>query len=203
MKYFSNLPLINYPQADGSTIILTNIVTRTYLTNQLAKQPLLFYEYTLNEGDLPEIVADKYYGASEQYWLIPLSNQNKIMDLQWDWPLSPLNLNLYITSKYGSVSNAVSEIHHYEKKIINTNVATGESSESIVIIDQYEYANTIIGTTIYTLPNGNQVEQVIDKTFVNSYEYEELVNEEKRTIGLINKDYTYDIENQFKVLYTS
>lgn len=201
MRYFSELPYISYPQKDGSLTVMKNLMTRTYLVNQLVKQPLLFYEYDLRDGDLPEIVADKYYGAPEQFWLLSLSNQNTVQDLQWDWPLSQSNFEIYLIDKYGSLSNSVLEIHHYEKKMVNEDVATGEQSEFITIIDQYEYANTTVGSTLYSMPDGSTVRQTISKTEVNAYDYEYQLNESKRKIGLIDKDYVSDIENQFRVLY--
>jgi len=201
MKYFSKLPLIDYPQSDGSTITMTNIVTRTYLISQTAKEPLLYYEYSLKDSDLPEIVANKYYGAPEQFWLLSLSNQSKFLDPQWDWPLTLQNFNLYLTDKYGSVSNAISEIHHYEKKVTYTNVLSGESNEFITIIGAQEYANTLIGTSTYTLPNGSQVEQTITKAEVTAYDYEYKTNENKRNISLIDVDNVSSIEEQFARLY--
>ena len=201
MKYFSQLPYINYPQKDGSKVIMKNVMTRTYLINQLTKEPLLFYDYSIKDSDLPEIIADKYYGAPEQFWLLSLSNQNKLQDLQYDWPLTPQNFILYLNDKYGSVSNAVLEIHHYEKKMINEDPSSGETTEFITIIDQYEYANTQVGTTTYTLPDNSQVKQTISKAEVNAYDYEYNLNESKRDIGIIDKDYVSNIEDQFKTLY--
>lgn len=201
MKYFSQLPYVNYPQKDGTSITLKNLMTRTYLVNQLTKQPLLFYDYSLRDIDLPENVATKYYGAPEQFWLMSLSNQNRLLDLQWDWPLTTDNFILYLDNKYGSVSNAISEIHHYEKKMINQDIVTGEQSEFITIIDQHEYANTQVGTATYTLPDGSMISQTISKSIITAYDYEQNSNESKRDIGLIDKDYVSSIENQFKELY--
>jgi hypothetical protein len=202
MRYFSQLPYINYQQIDGSTVAMKDIMTRTYLVNQLTRQPLLFYEYELKDSDLPEIVANKYYGAPEQFWLLSLSNQNSVQDLQWDWPLNQQNFNLFLIDKYGSLSNSVLEIHHYEKIMTNENVATGEQSQFVTIIDQGEYANTTIGTTTYSMPDGSTIKQTISKAEVNAYDYEYNLNESKRNIGLIDKDYVLNIENQFKALYS-
>lgn len=201
MKYFSKLPLVYYQQADGSTIAMTNIMTRTYLINQSTKAPLLYYDYSIQDSDLPEIIADKYYGAPEQFWLLSLSNQNKFLDPQWDWPLPLQNFNLYLTDKYGSVSNAIAQIHHYEKKLTITDILSGETNEVITVIGAQEYANTIIGSQTYTLPDGSKVKQTIDKAEVSSYDYEHNLNEEKRNINLINKDNVSAIEEQFKLLY--
>jgi len=201
MKYFSRLPYVNYPQKDGNTITLKNLMTRTYLVTQLTNNPLLFYDYNLKEDDLPEIVANKYYGSTDQFWLLSLSNQNKLLDLQWDWPLTQDNFIIYLESKYGSVSNSVLEIHHYEKKMLNEDLATGEQSEFITIIDQYEYANTTTGSTTYNLPDGSSVRQTISKSEVSMYDYEYQLNESKRSIGIIDKDYVQNIETQFKLLY--
>jgi len=134
--------------------------------------------------------------------LLSLSNQNSVQDLQWDWPLNQQNFNLFLIDKYGSLSNSVLEIHHYEKIMTNEDVATGEQSQFVTIIDQGEYANTTIGTTTYSMPDGSTIKQTISKAEVNAYDYEYNLNESKRNIGLIDKDYVLNIENQFKALYS-
>jgi hypothetical protein len=52
------------------------------------------------------------------------------------------------------------------------------------------------------MPDGSTIKQTISKAEVNAYDYEYNLNESKRNIGLIDKDYVLNIENQFKALYS-
>lgn len=199
MQYFANLPRIKYTDWNGNSVLMTNIISRVNIIRELLTDPMIFYEYVIQEGDTPEIIADKYYGSPEQYWVVLLANE--IIDPQWDWPLSKSNLDLYINEKYGSHANAVSEIHHYEKIINTTDSLSGETTEEVIIIGSEEYANTIIQTNVYTLPSGYTVTEDINKAEVSSYQYEVDENEKKQVIKVINVSYVPLIERQFIDLY--
>ena len=58
MKYFNSLPYLTTTNVDGNLYALKNLLIRTQMIPQLAKNPLLFYEYNLQDGDTPEIVAN-------------------------------------------------------------------------------------------------------------------------------------------------
>ena len=61
MKYFNTLPTIINVNDNGSAQVLKNLVVRNNLIDTLSNNPLVFYKYTVQEGDSPEIVAYKYY----------------------------------------------------------------------------------------------------------------------------------------------
>ena len=113
MKYFETLPKVVVTQPDGTSTVYTNLMARVSLINDMLKNPLLFYSYDIQEGDTPEIIADKYYGDSYRYWIVLLVNN--ILDPQWDWPLNGQAFNDYIAQKY--TIDPYSTIHHYEKTL--------------------------------------------------------------------------------------
>ena len=118
MKYFSALPKVVSTDINGNNQILTNLLVRVNVIPDLLKNPLLFYSYDIKDGETPEIIASKYYGSVDNFWVVMFSNQ--LVDPQWSWPLSYSAFNSYIIDKYGSIQNAQSQLSHYEKKIVKT-----------------------------------------------------------------------------------
>ena len=64
MFYFNSFPKIITTDYNNNGIVLTNIIKRVNIIPSLLKNPLLIYKYDLQEGDTPDIVANKYYGDS-------------------------------------------------------------------------------------------------------------------------------------------
>lgn len=51
------------------------------------KNDIKFYlEYYIKEGDTPEMVAYRFYGSTDWWWVI--CTYNEIMDPFYDWPLT-------------------------------------------------------------------------------------------------------------------
>ena len=100
MKYFDTLPKFVYLNPiTGHKNIMTNIMARASIMADVLNNPLIYYQYDLQDGDTPEIVAYKYYGDSYRYWLILFANQ--YLDPQWNWPLNYAEFNAYIQDKIG------------------------------------------------------------------------------------------------------
>ena len=127
MKYFNTLPTIINVNDNGSAQVLKNLVVRNKLIDTLSNNPLVFYKYTVQEGDSPEIVAYKYYGDQYRYWMVLLSNES--LDPLWSWPLTSTMFSNYMTDKYSEAANTQNvleytqtNIHHYEKLITTPHV---------------------------------------------------------------------------------
>lgn len=199
MQYFNNLPKVYGSDYQGNAIVLTNLLTRINVIPSLLTNPLLFYQYVINDGETPEIIAQNYYGTVDEFWLVLFSAQ--LMDPLWDWPLNSQQLEAYIVDKYGSLSTAQSQIDHYEQKITITNSQGSNTNIQIIVVDQSTYQNNITGSFYTaTLPSGATVTTKNEYYPVYSYDNEITMNEAKRTINLIDKRYTNTIENQFKQL---
>jgi len=195
MLYFQTLPKILNQTTSNSSIVMTNLLTRVNIIPDLLKNPLLYYQYDVSDTDTPEIVAEKYYGSSEYFWVVMMSNQ--LLDPQWDWPLSYTNFLSYMEQKYGSVANAQSQIYGYQQVITTTDGYSGESSTITINIDENAYANSVASSTeTYQLPN-NSVIVTTTSNIVYAYDYENNLNESKRTINLLNISYLDTIDNQF------
>lgn len=205
MAYFTNFPIIAYDfeRADlrnqRNFKLVSNILVRTKLIESVQTLPLIYYKYDVSDGDTPESLAFKYYGSSNRHWIILLVNN--IFDPFYDWPLKYENFVSFVESKYGSISNAKTNIHHYEKIITKTDSVT-----STITIDKHEldyntYANLASSTTeTINLKDGNTVTIVTTKNAVSYYDYEDQLNESKRSIKILDNKFVDLIENQFELL---
>jgi hypothetical protein len=199
MQYFSALPKIIYTQNRKSTVY-TNLMARVSLYPQLLKDPTLFYQYDIQEGDTPEIIAHKYYGDSYRYWIVLFVNQ--LLDPIWDWPMSQQELLAYLAKKYGSEYSFYSEVHEYQKIITQVDIETNTNTVTKIAIDEDTYNSLVAETNYYSLPTG-QVSISIDKAAQSVYDYENELNESKRNIKILNSLYVNELESQFKKLMSS
>lgn len=198
MKYFNQLPLISVASPNGSTRLYRNLMTRLSIIPSIFNNPLNYYTYDVQEGDTPEIVAQKYYGDSYRYWIVMLSNQ--MIDPQWDWPLSSNALNNYIEKKYADTGiDVYADVKSYRKTITQTNVATSAVTKNTVEISEDEY-NSLIGYTKTISMSTGTVIVELEKSTQNYYDYEVEQNEAKRNIKLLNNNYVSQIEQELKDL---
>ena len=197
MQYFDILPKLIHTDAVGTSKIVTNLMSRVSIIPQLLKNPLNYYEYDIQDGDTPEIIAHKYYGDSYRYWIVMLSNE--LMDPQWDWPMNNRVFAKYLENKYPNIQTS-STIHYYEKIITqyDTYSMTTTINKIQITEDVYNGLPTT-QTTTYTLPAGNVV-ITVETNAVSIYDYELELNEDKRSIKLLNSIYVNQIETEYQKL---
>ena len=126
-------------------VLTTDILFRLSIIKEVLENSTSYYEYVVEEGDKPEILAEKLYGNPEAHWIILLANN--MIDPQYDWPLDYRSFNNYIINKYGSIANAQSTIHHYEKKITRRNTELGTETTSTYYIDYNTKTDNFITLT--------------------------------------------------------
>ena len=108
--YFSYFPTIPYDaNGDGTITLVTNILKRVRVRAKVQKNIALLVKYPIQDGETPEMVADKHFGNPQYHWILMLLNG--ITDPYHDWPKSQRQMQLYLNDKYGS---AVNDVHHYE-----------------------------------------------------------------------------------------
>ena len=200
-KFFNFYPTTAYTNSNESTSydIVTNIIARFAFEKSLKENSALFYSYDIQDGDTPEIIANKYYGSPEKHWIVMLFND--IVDPQYDWPLTDRNLIVYINDKYsanGAASNpsksgiawAQSNIKTYYKIVtrVNSNPTRDTIVEKIEV-DANTYANVSVTTATYTLQDNSRITESITKQPLYYYDYETEVNEGKRKITLLKDNF--------------
>lgn len=202
MKYFNSLPKVRYTNDNNVSTIYTNLLARASIIPNLLNNTLNFYDYDIQDGDTPEIVAYKYYGDTYRYWVVLYVNQ--MNDPQWDWPLNTKNFQDYISKKYAN--NDEYAVHHYEKIVTQTNRTTGTdyditttTNTFLITQDEYFARYLIESVDTYVLPTGS-VDIIIEFRIVSNYTYELELNESKRSIKLLNKAYIDQFEKDFMEL---
>ena len=215
MKYFQSFPQIVTIDYVGNNIVLTNLMIRSEVIPGLLNNPLLFYPYYIQDGDTPEIIADKYYGDPYRYWIVLYGNQ--LLDPQWSWPMNQNLFQDYIIDKYTAATanslhisaNTVTPsqvmaytqgtIQNYIKSVTTTDSYLQTPNTVIYIIDSAAYANVPVNPVNITL-DGALVSRTTSKYTQSIYDYELQQNEAKRNINLVNSIYVAQFEKQFKSL---
>jgi hypothetical protein len=207
MLYFNTLPKILTADQNGNYVLMTNLLTRAKLLEELQNNPMLFYQYSIQDGDTPEIVADKYYGDSYRYWIILYSNQ--ILDPLWDWPLNNEQFLAYLDSKYAVEAEAEGktpfEYTNLTIKSYNKLTTTKDTISEIEVVQttsltEADYNSLVPTTTTYTLSDGSTSTVTISKEAVTIYDYEYQTNENKRLIKVMNELYVPQMETQLRTL---
>jgi len=208
-KYFNYFPKTFYTSSIRSTGIdtVTNIIARFGFEQKLKQNYSVFYEYSIQDGDTPEIIASKFYDSVERHWIVLLFND--IIDPQFDWPLDQRTIINYIDEKYAANgaantpvqsgltwSQSLNNVHSYYK-IITTTSSTDSLVERLQV-DANTYANVSTTTTTYSLQDGKTVTKAITKEIKTYYDYEIEQNEAKRTIKLLKPDFVPEVEKEFR-----
>lgn len=116
MDYFKKFPKAFYSIDNFQTMTyVTNIVARFKFFDEVLQNRSAFYPYVIPDGERADTIADKYYGDSKYAWVI--NSFNQYIDPLWQWPLSDIEFQAYITREYGSVAEAESDIEFYYKTI--------------------------------------------------------------------------------------
>ncbi len=185
MTYFRELPNVQYPNflndRSGSNgyITLKNIFLRSEVRRDLQN----FYVYDLYtiKGDFrPDNISEELYGSSTYDWVVLLSAN--VINYQNDFPLSSQELFNYTEDKYGI--EGMNDIHHYE------------STEVLDELDRLIYPKGIIVSKDFTIPNPEFPTSTINPVVgVSNFEYETLINDAKRQIRVLRREYL----NQFVI----
>ena len=108
--------------------VAVNIMARAKLTDEIKGDRRLFLPYTMSEGDRADLLAQAYYNSPGYSWLVWFSNE--VIDPYYDLPLTELDLQDYIISKYGSIELAQRKIKHYR--------TNGKDDDRILTVSEYQ-----------------------------------------------------------------
>lgn len=128
MAYFSEFPTIFYKNS-----VAKNITARPFVKNNVLNNTSLYYPYEMKEHERADITSERIYETPFYDWLIYLSNN--ISDPYHDWYLSQIDLQNYITSKYGSIAAAQEQIKYYR-----VNWLSDDSTKTIAGYEQLSTA---------------------------------------------------------------
>ena len=211
MRYFENFPKIAITDQNNNTMLYTNLLTRVNLIPGLINNPSLFYQYNLQEGDRPDIIATKYYNNPYRYWIFLYGNN--IMDPIWDLPMDSNTFELYLNDKYGTLATSnnqsvlaytQSTVYQYQKVVQTIDGDTGTVTTNYYNIDEATY-NSLPSNHITTqnFSDGNSVTLNITKQIQSIYDYEYQVNENKRSVNIVDKKYSSQMEQALATLLSN
>ena len=215
MSYFDLFPKIPYDIAGKQYSTyqnVTNIFFRLRVLREVLGNITAYYEYIIPDTMTPEILAETIYGDPEAHWVILMTNN--IVDAQYEWPLKSDAFNKYITNKYGSIANSQIQIHHYEKVIQREESSTGTVTETRFIINEdkltdnvltvpYDYYDGLAETQsveTFNLQDGTTVIQTSFREAIMAYDFENDLNEKRRSIKIIKPEYYGQIRHEFDEL---
>lgn len=140
-KNFNNV-IYNFSSDKSSTQITERVMDlTTRVSLRIDKKDLsnLCSSYIIEQGDTPEIVADKLYKNSELHWTILYIN--KIADVYSQWPLSEFDLREFCKEKYGTEIDSVKHsIKIPENIVMDKNyILSNYDSNTCVDITNWEY----------------------------------------------------------------
>jgi len=185
--FFENFPTVNYDlKKNGKLEILTNVTLRFKLQELLRNRTVVFYDYNVQDGERPDVIAFKYYDDPSLDWIIWLTNNT--IDPHFDWPLDSASLDRFIKEKYGTREAAKSTVHEYRKIIRNQSVRFDGSviGEKTVVVDLDTY-NTLSSDS---------------RRIITKYDHEVELNEEKSQIKILDKKFVPSIVTQAETIFS-
>ena len=206
-KYFNYFPKTVYTLNSLDVETVTNITSRFGFEQSFKDNSAVYYEYDIQDGDTPEIIATKFYDSPERHWAVLMINN--IVDPQFDWPLDQRTIISYINEKYSANASvgqsgttwSQANIHSYYKVETRTSNSTGSELQSKLQIDANTYANVAATTTNLTLDDGNSITITTTKETKSYYDYEIEQNESKRTIKLLKPEFVSSIEEELRNVF--
>lgn len=213
MKYFENFPTIYYSFDSSNHTFheVVDIFTRVKMLDSIIGNVSVYYEYQMKDSDSVESIAYKYYGDANRHWIILFTNL--ILDPYFELPVKQNVLDQKIVANYGSIANAQSTVHHVEKRIyVSTITGLNRTEQTYVsyvpnncievdgVTALPNTSNPVIqlGSTSTALPDGSTATSDIELVAVSNFDYEVTMNESRRNIKLINKEYVPQIENELR-----
>ncbi len=165
--YFGSFPKIDYSISGNKNMkeSVTDIFKRYQILRNILGNASSYVLYEVQDGETPEILAEKVYNDAGAGWIILYTNQ--IIDPQFDWALSDDNFRRYIIQKYGSVANAQTTYHHYEK-VVETTVGDQTYTRTYLVNKERLTENALEVPYTYYEPYSNNFSLTCDTSFVTA-----------------------------------
>ena len=161
-------------KGNGNPKIVTDLMTRVKVREKVINEMSLYDKYDVPSGERPEDTAFKHFGSAEYHWVVLLTNN--ITDAYYDWPMSEQDFETFLIDKYAEPG----AIHHYE-----VTQSSGKTTASGP--DDYSYL-----VEVNSDATGAQS--------VSNREYEQRLQDEKRSINLLNPAYLTTFIEEFNNL---
>lgn len=113
-EYFFNFPVIEYDiNNDKSPISCVDITKFARIKKELLKGSVVYYPYTIKDGERPDTIAEDYYDDSKYFWLIFLANP-AIKHPILDWPIHSYHFDNWVSDKYQNIAETQKQRKTFE-----------------------------------------------------------------------------------------
>lgn len=181
---FNYYPIITYNNRQ-----MRNIISHAEIVSVYVKDYTKFYTYVIKENERPDMIAYREYNDPTLDWILYVINN--VTDPYYDWVMDDKKFIQYMESKYNTAA------YKLTSTVIPTSIAyyyyTGTATDSAAEIAGYNYTLEAETYTAIGSPAGWTAKSIWD------YEFE--LNEQKRTIKILNPSYVNEFKNQFKELF--
>ena len=191
MSYFNNLPDVyvrtsSYRKDNVDPYTLAkNIFRRIKIREELDDVILGFSQYTIKNNQRPDEVAGEVYGDMGMDWIVLICNN--IINLYEEWPMSEDELERYIDSEYEEDADSV---HHWVTQEIKDMKGRILVKDGRIVPEDYTY----------TRPDGTVIAKEDTVRPISVYDYELGINDQKRNIYLLRKQYLSGFVEEFSNL---
>lgn len=196
IPFFQKLPKVLY-----NNVLLTDISIRIkYSEFHWMKDPTLYYDYIYQDHDTPDNIAARYYDNSSLHWIILLTNG--ILNPNFDLPLKNLAFIDYLNEKYKTEGEEVNltgtryaqitpdPVYGYQKIITLFNLSTNTLiSEDYYLLDEYNYKRLRQFDKTFTDNYDTILYSQKKGSIVTIFARENEINENKRNIKILKKEY--------------
>ena len=190
MGYFRELPNLLYPSflpektSSLDFIEVKNIFRRIKVRDDLFNNFTVFNKYEIPEGARPDTVAEDIFGSPNLDWVV--LTVAGILNVRNEWPLSNRDLYNYANNKYGESLNST--------RFFETTEVKDSSGRLILPKGKVVDSN-------FTIPKpGTPTATLNPVVGISNYEYETRLNDEKRNINILRKEYLNQFVDYMKIL---
>ena len=193
-NYFRRLPDFEYvsrlPDARiGDYIRVKNLFKKGKIREDIFENLAFFTKYKIVGDDRPDNVAFEVYEDSSLDWLVLTCNN--VLNIQSEWPLPQQQFDNYVLDKYGDYDTLYNGIHHHE-------TVEEKNSQGVTIIPAGLEVQSNYSVSYYDYFIDSQVTKNNLVVPITNYEYEEKLENNKRNIFLLKKDYIGIILNDME-----
>ena len=193
-NYFRLVPELEYvsrlPGAKiGDYIKVKNLFRKGEIRKDIFQNLSFFEKYKIVGDDRPDNVAYEVYEDSKLDWIVLMSNN--VLNIQSEWPLPQTDFDRFVLDKYNDYDTLYNGIHHHETSEV-------KNSQGVTIVPAGLQVNSSYSVSYYDFFIGQQISTGNISIPITNYEYEEIIENNKRNIFLLKKDYVGIILNDME-----
>jgi len=180
-SYFRQLPDLDYPSLKNDRTsaydyqVVKNIFKRAVLRDDVFDSVVAFTKYSVKGDERPDQIAYDFYNDSGLDWVVLTTNN--IIHVRDEWPMGNQDFLTYLNAKY--TAEQLTNIHHYETKLIRDSSGTLIQSEGLTVPSDHSI----------TFLDNNVLRTESSITSFSFLEHETNLNDAKRNINILKQEY--------------